>query len=114
MHTLIKITPQTYGYKEEIISFDTETNKITKYDTLHEKIAFDAGKKGLHLEFIKKSKQKLSFDDVVDLSGNSAELDSSSAFDKKIHSSNDIFGMGQEKVKSGGLKRAKSKFKDIA
>lgn len=36
LHTVIKITPQTYGYQEEIFSFNTETGDIKSFPSLHE------------------------------------------------------------------------------
>jgi 6-phosphofructo-2-kinase/fructose-2,6-biphosphatase 2 len=36
LHTVIKITPQTYGYQEEIFSFNTDTGDIKSYPSLSE------------------------------------------------------------------------------
>lgn len=108
---MIKITPKTYGYHEEIFSFDTKTEDIKSYSSLHEVIAAKTGKKDAHANFIKKSKQKLSFDDLVDLS--EANKFSLSKYNKKIYSSNDIEGMSKKPSNKGGLTK-KSKFLNIS
>ena len=64
LHTVLKITPQTYGYQEEIFSFDINTGNIKTFSTLEEKYEAESGKTERHKNYVKKSKQKLSFDDI--------------------------------------------------
>lgn len=61
---MIKITPQTYGYKEEIFSFDTETDKITSYPTLSDKIIAESAQKDKKIIDVVKRAQRLSFDET--------------------------------------------------
>lgn len=107
---MIKITPQTYGYQEEIFAFDTETGTIKSYPSLHEMVAATSGKKDAHMSFIKRSKQKLSFDDVVDLTDADKGFGGLTYSNKKIYSTNDIVSMQGEKPKSGLKRVGRSKF----
>jgi hypothetical protein len=107
---VIKITPQTYGYQEEIFAFNTETGTIKSYPSLHEMMAATSGKKEAHMSFIKRSKQKLSFDDLIDLSDSDRGFEGLTYANKKIYSTNDIVSMQGEKPKSGLKRVGRSKF----
>lgn len=132
LHTIVKITPQTYGYQEEVYSFDIDTGEITTYQNLDEKCQADAGStKNLHENYIRKSKQKLSFDDVdlnIPKKGFPSMVDiikrtaSCNAIDKMAIQSTEPseldsadLSMGRKaKTKAGGLKRTKKAAFDIA
>ena len=103
LHTVIKITPQTYGYKEEVFGFDTDEEKITSYPSLSDKIMAESEQKDVDIKAIVKKVQRLSFDDA-DLSNINDKLNTSSKLSRKIFSSHDIIGM-QDKVPKKGLKR---------
>ena len=106
LHTVIKITPQTYGYKEEIFSFDTETGKITSYPSLNDKLIADSIQKHIEIKGITRKVQRLSFDDT-DISDINNELNSASKIGRKIFSSHDVFSMQDKPIPTAkkGLKR---------
>lgn len=108
LHTLVKITPQTYGYQEEIFSFNTETESVTSYSSLQDLLVANSGQEENKSNLIKTKKQKLSFDDA-DLSGANKEFGELSKLGKKTYSSNDIVEMQEKLIKKKGLKKS-SKF----
>mmetsp|Transcript_32617 Transcript_32617/g.28872 ORF Transcript_32617/g.28872 Transcript_32617/m.28872 type:complete len:149 (+) Transcript_32617:1224-1670(+) len=89
LHTIIKITPQTYGYQEEIFSFDIETEEIKSYPSLNAKLLAGSEKKESHRDYITQSKQKLSFD-TIDLKTPKRGFESMTGIFKKNFSHSDV------------------------
>mmetsp|Transcript_15915 Transcript_15915/g.18441 ORF Transcript_15915/g.18441 Transcript_15915/m.18441 type:complete len:113 (-) Transcript_15915:3-341(-) len=105
LHTLIKITPHTYGFQEEIFSFDTEADSVTSFPSLQDLLLKKSGQEDSTVNLMKTKKQKLSFDDA-DLSAANKEFGEISKLGKKTYSSNDIVEMQEKLVKKKGLKKS--------
>lgn len=100
LHTVIKITPQTYGYQEERYKFDMDEGSYEKV-SINEK----------DLNVIRKGRQKLSFDMDDPESDEMAKINDISKLSMKIKSFNDLSKMtsGTTKFKSGKLRRVKNR-----
>eukprot|EP00117_Sycon_ciliatum_P038811 scpid78340/ scgid28781/ 6-phosphofructo-2-kinase/fructose-2,6-bisphosphatase; 6-phosphofructo-2-kinase; Fructose-2,6-bisphosphatase len=85
LHTVIKVTPQTYGYTEERFTLDPDTGEIKKAKLLDS-----------HQSFIKKSKQKLSFDMDSLPSLGIPKIDTSPKLGRKFKSFNNLAKVAKE------------------